>query len=263
MMIYFAIPLRAKATSSDWDNVCNRLEVTLKSIASSGDDYHVYIAGHDKPDFIESYEKVTFLRVSLSVPVDKNGYMADKESKKNAARRKIVKLAKAGDLFMFLDADDVLSNNFQSEINDRFSRNQDIDDIAFYTGFVYDVARKKIAYLNGKDKVFYRNCGSCFISRITNEDLDEPDEQKTFIYSLRNHTKYPEFSLCFGRSVLALKVPVACYIVNHGSNDAAERVGSDVINKFVDQFECKDEKLIEKFNSGFVDIQMDPVNNSV
>lgn len=250
-MIYFAIPLRAKATSENWDNVCHRLESTITSIANSGGEYKIFVAGHDKPLFLEEDDKATFLKVSLSVPSDKSGYMSDKESKKNVARRHILKIANSGDLFMFLDADDIISNDFYKEVTSRFDKNPDIDDIALYSGFVYDTNRDKLAYLNGKDKVFYRNFGSSFISKISSHDINEPEEKNTFLFLLKDHTKYPEHSIRFGRSILSLFTPIACYIVNHGSNDAAERVGSDAICRFVDEFECKNEELTASFDTKF------------
>lgn len=250
-MIYFAIPLRAKATTDDWDTVCSRLESTIKSIKDNGGETNIFIVGHDKPAFLENTNDATFLKVSLSIPVDKSGYMSDKESKKNVARRHILKIASPNDLFMFIDADDIISKNYYSEIMTRFSNNPDVDDIAFYSGFVYDLSREKLAYLDGKRKVFYRNCGSCFVSKISHHDISEPEEKNTFLYLLKDHTKYPEHSIRFGRSVLALFSPIVCYVVNHGSNDAAERVGTDAISRFVDDFECHEEELCEYFHNSF------------
>ena len=250
-MFYFAIPLRAKATTDNWNNVCHRLECTIKSLGVSGNNYKIVIAGHDKPSFLDDHKEVTFLSVSLSVPSDKSKYMSDKESKKNVARIHILKIAKPNDLFMFLDADDILSNEFQSEITSKFDSNPDIDDIAIYSGFAYDVNRGKLAYLNGKDKIFYRNCGSSFISRINKYEIEESEEKNTFLYLLKDHTTFPEHSIRFGRSILALFTPVVCYVVCHGSNDTSERLGSDQISKFVDQYECKDDDLKNSFSGKF------------
>lgn len=50
---------------------------------------------------------------------------------------------------------------------------------------------------------------------------------------------------------MAVKVPVVCYLVNHGSNDALERVSSSHIESFVDSFLCHEENVIKRFNNNF------------
>jgi len=177
--------------------------------------------------------------------------MEDKVSKKNVARKKILEMAKPGDLFMFMDADDLVSKDFVQQVGGIFSRNPDADDVAFYTGYVLDARRNKIAYLDGVSKIFYRNCGSCFVSKIKESDLEMIDEAKTFLFSLKNHVEFPESSLAFGRSVIAMKVPVVCYIVNHGSNDASERVSAKHIESFVDSFLCSNEQYLERYRTSF------------
>ncbi|MFM5522376.1 glycosyltransferase family A protein [Aeromonas jandaei] len=240
-----------KKTSDNWDNVCLRLQSTIKSIKDAGDEIEIVVAGHDKPVFLENNNDAVFLTVPFPIPVDKAGYMSDKESKKNVARRHILKNAKPNDLFMFIDADDIVSKKFISEVMSRFSKNPDVDDIALYSGFAFDTNRGKLAYLNGRSKVFYRNCGSCFISRIRDFDISESEEKNTFLFSLKDHTKYPEHSIRFGRSVLALFTPIVCYIVNHGSNDSNTRVGTDAICRFIDEFECHDEEQSKYFYGNF------------
>ena len=251
-MFYFAIPLRAKSTATNWNEVCLRLEHTILSIKESCSQYKIFIACHDMPDFLGRWvDDIEFISVAHSIPTSKNQYMADKNSKKSAARRRILDVASEGDYFMYLDADDLLSVEFEKIINNVFSRNKDVDDIALYSGYAYDVARKKIAYLNGVDKIFYRNCGSCFISKINKIDMVLEKREESFLASLVDHTKYPESSIRFSRSIIANKDPVMCYVVNHGSNDAAERHGSDVITRFIDQYECKNDEKNRLFFKNF------------
>lgn len=252
-MFHYAIPLRAKQTSNDWNEVCVRLEATIKSIEGAGGDYRIVVACHDIPEFISGYQnpRTEFIKVWHPVPEDKNGYMADKASKKNVARRKILETAKVGDYFMFIDADVLVSKDFTYQVEYMFSRNPDADDLAFYTGYVFDARREKIAYLDGVAKIFYKNCGSCFISKLDAKDCSNQEEKGTFLFSLKDHTKYPESSLAFGRSVLAMKTPVVCYIMNHGSNDTSERISVSRIESFVDTYLCNDEILIDRYNQNF------------
>ncbi len=55
-MFHYAIPLRAKQTSNDWNEVCVRLEATIKSIEGAGGDYRIVVACHDIPEFISGYQ---------------------------------------------------------------------------------------------------------------------------------------------------------------------------------------------------------------
>ena len=91
-MFHYAIPLRAKQTSNNWNEVCVRLEATIKSIEIAGGDYRIVVACHDIPEFTSGYQnpRTEFIKVWHPVPEDKNGYMADKASKKNVARRRIL-----------------------------------------------------------------------------------------------------------------------------------------------------------------------------
>lgn len=95
-MFHYAIPLRAKQTSNDWNEVCVRLEATIKSIEGAGGDYRIVVACHDIPEFISGYQnpRTEFIKVWHPVPEDKNGYMEDKASKKMSRVEKYSKLQK-------------------------------------------------------------------------------------------------------------------------------------------------------------------------
>ncbi|MCY9835206.1 glycosyltransferase family A protein [Aeromonas media] len=253
-MFYYAIPLRAKQTSKNWDEVCQLLESTIKSIAAGGGDYRIVVACHDKPEFASGYQNdsVSFVKVWHPIPADRSGYMADKSTKKNVARRKILETAKPGDFFMFIDADDLVSKDFLHQVESMFSRNPDADDLTFYTGYVFDARRGKISYFDGISRIFYKSCGSCFVSKLDARDCSGQEEEKdTFLFSLQAHANFPDSSLAFGRSVLAMKTPVVCYIMNHSSNDTNERATASKIESFIDSFICKDEQYIERYHQNF------------
>lgn len=250
-MIYFAVPLRAKATSQNWGEDVINLEKTLRSVAECKN-YKVFIACHDIPDLSDDVAQlnIEFISVSLGVPRDKSQYMYDKGSKKKVAREAILKEAKVGDYFMYLDADDILRNDFMNIVKTTYEKNPDILDIIFFTGYVYDVNRKLVAYLNGKNKLFYRNCGSCMVSKLTESDFILGDD--VFLSALKSHVKFPLISLEYSRSLYCLFEPMVCYMVNHGNNDSSIRRKENIIEKFVNAFICKDEALLNKFQKIFV-----------
>lgn len=253
-MIHFAIPLRAKKTAKNWEDVCRQLELTIKSIDEMGVEYRIVIACHDIPEIsaLQHNKRIVFVSAPFPEPADKNGYMIDKSSKKNMARRTILQTAESGDFFMFMDADDLVSKDFFHQINSTFERNPDVDDIVFHTGFLFDAGRKKLSYLDGKNKIFYKACGSCFISKLRGSDVDKNiDENDSFLFSLKDHTKFPESSITFGRSIISMRTPVVCYIMNHGSNDTSERVSNNYIESFVDSLICHDNDLIIRYKNNF------------
>lgn len=68
-MFHYAIPLRAKQTSNDWNEVCVRLEATIKSIEGAGGDYRIVVACHDIPEFISGYQnpRTEFIKVCRKI----------------------------------------------------------------------------------------------------------------------------------------------------------------------------------------------------
>ena len=240
----FVIPLRSEKTSSDWSNVCNRLEATINSILKQKDYYNdidVIICGHEKPDFLEKnyYKNIIFLNAPFNPPKDTSEYMADKLNKKRFAGTYLKKeffSNHTNRIVMQLDADDIIHPNFASNIFLLFNENYMIDDIMIMNGYAFDYARKELAYLDGTNKVFYRNCGSSFISKLSIEDLGSDITSKCYFNELTNHVKYPEVSIANNRNVKGCYFPGVMYLVNHGSNDASERHGVQKIQSFIDQF---------------------------
>ncbi|WP_367111199.1 glycosyltransferase family A protein [uncultured Psychrobacter sp.] len=243
----FVIPLRSEKTSSDWNNVCNRLEATINSILKQKDYYNdidVIICGHERPDFLakNSRKNIVFLKAPFNPPKDESEYMADKLNKKRFAGTYVKQelfYNHTSRIVMQLDADDIIHPSFASNIFLLFNENDTIDDIMIMNGYAFDYTRKELAYLDGTNKVFYRNCGSSFISKLSIEDLGSDITSKCYFNELTNHVKYPEVSITYNRNVKGCYFPGVMYLVNHGSNDASERHGVQKIQGFIDQFRAE------------------------
>lgn len=243
----FVIPLRSEKTSSNWINVCERLESTINSILKQKDysgDINIIICGHEKPNFLENNnnQNIVFLEAPFDSPVNISEYMADKLNKKRFAGKYLKENLFFNDvnyLLMQLDADDILHPNFVSNVSLLFSEDDTIDDVMIMNGYAFDYSRKELAYLDGINKIFYRNCGSSFVSKISSEDLGSDITSKCYFNELTNHVKYPEISVSYGRKVRGCYFPGVMYLVNHGSNDASERHGVQKIQSFVDQYRAE------------------------
>lgn len=241
----FIIPLRSEKTSKDWIQVCYRLQSTINSILNQNvfqRKIHIVVAGHERPFFLDDikYQQVIFLEVPFSRPESKDQYMLDKLNK-----RKFASIFCKNHLFgnlsekviMQLDADDIIHPEFVSNIYLEFEQDKSLNDIALMSGYAFDFRRRKLAYLNGKDKIFYRNCGSCFVSKVTKQDLPDSLESACYFNYLANHVRYPEIAERNNRKVGYVFNDAVMYLVNHGSNDVSDRDnGENIINSFINQF---------------------------
>ena len=111
-MLCFIVPLKSAKTAVDWPRVCELFEGTLRSAYQQTDpDLRVVAVCHERPNLQGSYdERVEFVEVDFPPPSQNQGQsaIADKWAKLHAG------MVRAGDLhpdyFMFLDADDRVSN---------------------------------------------------------------------------------------------------------------------------------------------------------
>ena len=117
--LVFIVPLRPKRGANEWHAVQQALQETLRSVkGSTRQDFLVVIAGHEEPDLGAAGDpRITFLRVPFDVPTSpKEGSRghAEKAPLRGcvATTDKRIKTA----LFMFLDADDWISNRLVAYI---------------------------------------------------------------------------------------------------------------------------------------------------
>lgn len=79
-MIYFGIPLRSKAVSSNWDDVMRVFNRTLQSVyRQTNPDFRIFVACHEVPGLSEQYdERVEFLIADTPYPKNRKEMMLDK-----------------------------------------------------------------------------------------------------------------------------------------------------------------------------------------
>ena len=256
MRFCFVIPLKTTKVFEDnkWVDsekkrglILLNLMRTLKSIdnaASVADEaieVTVFISGHENP--LESVAQdwkcisIYFVENSFPRPADKSLYMRDKELKKTSAFSHVESFIAQSDndktFLMLFDADDLVSKDFFNYILPTFDQ-QKCDDIAIMAGYLYDYKNKTFGYLDGNERIFYRNCGSSFVSKIKLEDL----QSKGFIHRLKNHIEFHLRAKEASRKVYFSFDSSVLYLVNHGENDVSERHGEYHMVHFVKHFKC-------------------------
>lgn len=224
---------------------------TLKSIddaaSVAGDviEVNVFISGHENPleNVAQDWKSISidFIENHFSRPTDKSLYMKDKELKKISAFARVESFIAQSDndttLLMLFDADDLVSKDFFNYVLLTFEQ-QGCDDIAIMAGYMYDYNNKTFGYLDGSERIFYRNCGSSFISKVKLEDLQD----NGFVHRLKNHVEFHLRAKEASRNVHYSFNTSVLYLVNHGENDISERHGEFYIVHFVKHFKCSPEE---------------------
>ncbi|WP_278386786.1 hypothetical protein [Stutzerimonas kunmingensis] len=265
MEFKFIIPLKtlSKKVGETWtidpdssNIIVDNLERTLQSISIAAEncsheiDISAIISGHENPLIYfpvkQENIKIFFIENDFNRPQEKSQYMNDKERKKESAWKQIAKNWTEGSeplekLVMLMDADDLITKDFFDTVISYF-KDTNCDDACLMSGYVFDYKNSSRGYLDGIEKIFYRNCGSSFISKLSKKDVQT---QNSYIYQLKNHVKFPEIAKQHGRKVGEIFHPIACYLVNHGQNDASERHGPQHMVNFVRQYQCSQEKAQE------------------
>lgn len=240
-MFHFAIPFKSPVSSNDYTNDLCNLELTYNSIKNIKDS-SIMICGHLKPEFIEEHEFITLDEPAPEINGSSN-FMHDKNHKKVKATKEIFKKVKTNDFFMYMDADDILSFDFDDVINKSFA-DFNIDSIAFYMGYMLDKKNKRFGLVDGKKRNFMGICGSCFITRIK-----DPEKDMDFLLKLTDHTKCEDVALKSGKTCLRLMNPVVLYLLNHGTNISSKYQSTERAAKLVREFEISaaDKLLNKKF----------------
>lgn len=228
----------------------SRAMLSIDYAAGLTEDYdvNVYISGHENP-FLEFPElipklsniKVIFVNNYFSAPSSSDEYMKDKRNKKLSAFNRIFDDTdwRVHDYvyLMHFDADDVVAKSFFVDFFDE-AKDLSVDDYCLVSGFAFDVINKNLGYVDGRDRLFYKNCGSSYICKVRKKDFGEGE----ILHKLKNHVRYPSVAEKNFRKVRYISEPLVTYLVNHGENDVSLRHGDKRMVNFVKRIECSDEK---------------------
>lgn len=230
-MVIFAIALRSKDSSNNWNNVVLDFNNTIKSIFNqTNSDFMVYVGCNDIPELYEQYDdRLKFFQVNNPVPKVWIEAARDKFWKYSVVACEIKKYLKQtetpenGVFVMPIDADDLFNKHICEHVNNHVESNGFVSDY----GYVYHKGKK---YLE-KTLNMHTICGSCNIIKMYLDDLPDnmPDstlcfDQKTaaFLnekYPIRwNHNEVLEKYKNLGKEFDTLPFPSTIYCLNNGEN---------------------------------------------
>lgn len=183
--IVFAISLKSKRLSRNWDVVKEQLTKTLRSILNNTEsNYHIIIAGHEKPDIIElEHSKITWISANFPISRSSTGMSHDKMKKRKVIANYLSDKGYSG-FFMPLDADDWVHYRFVEFINkSSFSK-----AYIFNQGIMSNLKNNEIWSLNN----FYKHCGSCSVFYFEHKELLINKENNSGIFHTLALTSHPK-----------------------------------------------------------------------
>jgi hypothetical protein len=217
MPFIFAVPLKPKRMSADWDATQVNLRRTLRSIEHATRHYPVQtvVACHDEPDLAElDRSRVTVLRVPYAEPETLAQGTRDKSRKRRHIGAWLRETVAENVYVMFLDADDLVHRDLVGSVYESGSASLLVTD-----GYVVDVV-SGLVWL--RRATFYESCGSSFVCRFAPHELPTSLDDMSSPYSQfgsspdhRGHQDYDEVAADLGRPPVPLGLPGVAYLVNH------------------------------------------------
>ncbi|GGF98762.1 glycosyltransferase family A protein [Paenibacillus abyssi] len=215
--IVFAISLKSKTVSKDWDNVQASLAKTLRSILRSTDQhFRIIIAGHEMPKIRELRNKrVTWLPVDFPPPKAPKDFSKDKMRKRKEIGVYLRKARFTG-YFMPLDADDWIHHRFVEYI-----RSQPYSEaFIIKKGCMVNLVRKEVWLRKHR---FYIGCGSSAVFHFKHHDFPRTTERddvrrKLFRLALKPHSNIDEHLEEADRRYVMVELPLVTWVLGHGDN---------------------------------------------
>lgn len=215
----FAIALKPKNASSDWQQVETNLRRTIRSARASDRAAQVLVSCHDEPELGEVADDVVVLRVPFPEPASPAEGGRDKAAKRRHAAAWLRETMRDGDdvYVMFLDADDLVHRDLVVHVRSRREPSYVVN-----TGYIADLERRVLRH---RRTDFDKTCGSSFVFRFARaelpvswDDLSAPFSQFGSAPDQRGHPEYDQVAADLGRPPSAFPFPAVTYVVNHAES---------------------------------------------
>jgi hypothetical protein len=216
----FAIPLKARGLSSDWQLAQSLLRETVHSATrASSSETAVVIACHDEPDLHDvAAPDVHVLRVPFAEPEAPSQGGRDKATKRRFIGAWICETAASEEVdVMFLDADDLVHKDLVEWVSSRTEPAHVVE-----TGYILNMAA---GLLQNRRQSFHKTCGSSFVCRFRRnelptswDDLASPFSQFGASPDQRGHQDYDIVASELGKPPLTIPFPSVIYRVNHAES---------------------------------------------
>ena len=182
-MLLFLVPLKSSKISNSWENTCQLLERSLKSMcAQTSQEFKVLVVCHEQPDLQFQHPAIEFLSVDFPAPSPIN--YEDEYPMREARRDKHSKILKGllhsqqhpPSHVMLMDADDLVSNSLAAFVSQHKTE----------PGWYID---RGFEYLEGSGQLFpitERFYGKCGSSHIVKFDILEKIAQTTSLEEIHH-----------------------------------------------------------------------------
>jgi hypothetical protein len=217
--IAFAISLKSKAVSQNWDKVQSNLAKTLRSILRNTDqNFCIVIAGHEKPEITEMQDRrVKWLTVNFQPPSSTRGFSRDKLRKRQVIGMYLRKIGFFG-YFMPLDADDWVHYRLVEYVRSQPTRVA----LIMKAGVIINLVKNEVWLRKNR---FYIGCGSSAIFYFSKSEfplslIKRGSRKETFHVVLRGHTKVFRNLRKINKPYKLVKFPLITWVLGHGDNNS-------------------------------------------
>jgi len=217
--LVFAIALKPKSASSDWQRVEDNLRRTIRSARASDPGGLVIVACHDEPSLGDVADGVSVLRVPFPEPSSPADGGRDKAAKRRHAAAWLRETMRDDDsvYVMFLDADDLVHRDMAAHVRATGEGSYVVE-----SGYVADLDRRVLRH---RRTDFHKTCGSSFVCRFARgelpaswDDLAAPFSRFGSSPDQRGHPEYDQVAAELGRSPAVVPFPAVTYVVNHAES---------------------------------------------
>jgi hypothetical protein len=222
-MFYFGIPLRARESSRDWSQVCERFRATVRSVThQTTPDFAVLVACHQIPSLNGAGDpRVQFIEAPFDPPSldDFPGQMVDKGRKVHLILSAIKRLGVGH--YMQVDADDLVNRRIVEFVRGR----PRVPGWIIRFGYEYQVG-SNVVQLN---PVVNRHCGTTHIVDLRDDDLpedmsdaDSPDAPAKYVLR-RPHHRWRRGFAATGRIFRTLPFVGCVYVTGYSDNHSRNK----------------------------------------
>jgi hypothetical protein len=210
-VLIFAICLKSKRHSADWNALSKLLSATLRSIlASSEERFRIVVAGHEKPDVEELKDpRAVFLEAPFPVPEQPSGH--DRWMKRVVIGAWLRKRTRKRVRVMFLDADDLV----HKQLVRAALRSSPRVSLVVDKGYRFDLGNGVLQPIGRFD----RKCGSCFLPVFRRDELPRHWQDKRSSYAkFRTHAKFRALCAELGKPIETMDFFAVVYVSNHAES---------------------------------------------
>lgn len=225
LMLYFLVPLRAKATSKNWDIEMECFKNMIESVFSQVDDsFHFVLVCHNTPKIMNTYlSKASVIEVNIPIPQTLADQAIDKKEKLRIGLDYIMSEMDEDTYVMPLDSDDIVCN----KLSEYVKMNTGHTGWYLEKGYRLYYNTKKILPLQPVLGInhFYKVCGSSAILK-----LNQSTRQIFLKYRHREVKKRCKES---GIPITKLPFRGAVYVYDTGNNRSIQLKESQIRVKYL------------------------------